>query len=332
MKENKKYLYLVLWLANYCNLDCDYCYAKSNFGSEKMSWNTAKQALELLDERATLVLAGGEPILNFPLIESIYTYLKKIEFKGKIAIQTNGTLITDEVAFKLSQMDIKIGISLDGMFGINEYSRGETKKVIEAIRKFERYDKEVSINCVLTRENINSLESLVEFLYLFKNVNGLGLDLIKLTSKTKFTIPKFEDLYINLKKAYEKTNFLGKIVGKYILIREIEDTKQRVDLKHHSCNYCYSSIGQTAVVLPKGDVYPCSSLVGEEEYFMGNITVNQELESIKLASGKDSLCEKCEYKKICRGSCPSRTIMNKKYFTDSSDCNLRKAIFKILEN
>lgn len=331
MKENKKYLYLVLWLANYCNLDCDYCYAKDNFNSEKMSWDIAKYGLNLLDEKATLILAGGEPLLNFSLIEKMDIYLKERGFKGKIAIQTNGTLITDEIAYKLSKMDIKIGISLDGMFDTNENSRGETKKVVAGIRRLERYSKDVSINCVLTGENIDSLESLVEFLYLFKNINGLGLDLIRLTSKTKFTIPKTNDLYLNLKKAYEKTNFLGEIIGKYIPIREIEDTKQRLKLNHHSCNYCYSSIGQTAVILPNGDVYPCSSLVGEKKYLMGNL-VDKDLCEIKLSSGKTLLCENCKYEKICRGSCPSRTIMNKKYYGDSSDCNLRKAIFKILEN
>lgn len=331
MKENKKYLYLVLWLANYCNLNCDYCYAKDNFDTEKMSWDIAKQGLELLDEKATLILAGGEPLLNFFLVEKIYTHLKERDFKGKIAIQTNGTLITDDIAYKLSKMDIKIGISLDGMFDVNESSRGETKKVIDGIRKLEKYSKDVSINCVLTGENINSLESLVEFLYLFKNINGLGLDLIRLTSKSKFTIPKTNDLYLNLKNAYEKTNFLGEIIGKYIPIRELEDAKQRLHLNHHSCNYCYSSIGQTAVILPTGDIYPCSSLVGEKDYLMGNLR-NKELDDIKLSSGKSLLCEKCKYEKICRGSCPSRTIMNKKYYSDSSDCNLRKAIFKILEN
>lgn len=331
MKESKKYLYLVLWLANYCNLNCDYCYAKDNFGTEKMSWNIAEQGLELLDEKATLILAGGEPLLNFSLIEKIYMYLKERDFKGKIAIQTNGTLITDDIARKLSKMDIKIGISLDGMFDINEKSRGETKKVIAGIRNLERYSKDVSINCVLTGENINSLESLVEFLYLFKNINGLGLDLIRLTSKTKFTIPKTDDLYLYLKNAYRKTIFLGEIIGKYIPIREIEDTKQRLNLNHHSCNYCYSSIGQTAVVIPNGDVYPCSSLVGEKDYLMGNL-INKELDEIKLSSGKSLLCKTCKYEKICRGSCPSRTIMNKKYDSESSDCNLRKAIFKILEN
>ncbi|MEG1099239.1 radical SAM/SPASM domain-containing protein [Cetobacterium sp.] len=331
MKENKKYLYLVLWLANYCNLDCDYCYAKNNFGTEKMSWIIAKQGLELLDEKATLILAGGEPLLNFPLIETIYTYLKEKNFKGKIAIQTNGTLITDDIAYKLSKMHIKIGVSLDGMFDTNECSRGETKKVITGIRNLEKYNKDVSINCVLTGENIGSLEALVEFLYLFKNINGLGLDLIRITPKTKFTIPKSKDLYINLKKAYDKTIFLGNITGKFIPIREIEDTKQRLNLNYHSCNYCYSSIGQTAVILPNGDVYPCSSLVGEDEYFMGNIE-SKKLNSIRLSSGKSLLCEKCRYEKICRGSCPSRIIMNTKYFNENSDCNLRKAIFKILEN
>ncbi len=49
-----------------------------------------------------------------------------------------------------------------------------------------------------------------------------------------------------------------------------------------------------------------------------------------LPSGKKEKCENCQYKDMCKGSCPSRMILNREEMEDK-DCMLRKSIFKILE-
>lgn len=331
MKSSGKYKYLVFWVANYCNLSCDYCYAKKNFDNTVMDWETAKKALEVLDENGTLVLAGGEPLLNFSLIEKIYNYLTERKFLGKISIQTNGTLIDEILGEKLSKMNIKIGVSLDGVHEINDFFRGKTKDVIKGIKILEKYNKTISINCVLTDKNIDSLESLVERLYMFKNINALGLDLLRVIENGESKLPNIEKIYTNLKKSYEKSLFLGEILGKYIGIREIEDAKLRIENNHHSCNYCYSSIGETAVIIPSGEIYPCSSLVKKDEYYMGNINKGL-IRKIFLPSGKYDFCGKCVHVKYCRGGCPSRVLLNERVNLEESDCNLRKAVFKIINS
>lgn len=49
-----KIKYLVLWLADSCNLNCKYCYAHSNFTNKFMSFEIAKKAIDLYETRTLL--------------------------------------------------------------------------------------------------------------------------------------------------------------------------------------------------------------------------------------------------------------------------------------
>lgn len=334
MKNKKSVKYLVLWLADFCNLNCKYCYASPNFSNKFMSIEIAKKAIsKYTSKNFTLILAGGEPLLNFTLIEEIYDYIKKNNYSCKIGLQTNGTLITDEIAKKLSKMNINIGLSFDGDIKTNEELRGKSSEVIRGIKFLSEHNKKINLNCVVSNKNIDKLENLVDIAYYFGNVNGIGIDLLRknetsIRDKSIDVAPK-EKIYINLKKANEKIKLLTKLTGKKIGIREIEETKFRKCFDCSSENYCYSSLGEAMVVIPNGDTYPCSSLVGNKEYYMGNIEDNVNI--IKLNSGKYKDCENCFYKKNCKGCCPSRLILNQVYDSQYTDCVLRKAVFRILE-
>lgn len=334
MKSKKSIRYLVLWLADDCNLNCKYCYAHPVFTHKLMSLETAKKAVNLcVDKNFTLILAGGEPLLNFGVIEELYQYLQENEYKCKIGLQSNGTLITEEIAEKLSKMEINIGISFDGNAAVNEEIRGGTKKVLEGINLLREHKKDININCVLNNKNIDKLENLVEMAYYLGNVQGIGLDLIRITGNCddnkNIYSPDDRDIYINLKKAYKKIKFLTEITGKKIGIREIEETKIRECAECSNDNYCYSSLGQAVVVTPDESMYPCSSLVGNTEYYMGSI--DGEIKIKQLSSGKYEKCGICKYRKVCKGCCPSRMLYNKRYGIEDKDCILRKAVFKILE-
>lgn len=334
MKIKGEIKYLVLWIASDCNLKCKYCYALPNFSHKKMSFETAKRAIESCNtKKFTLILAGGEPIMNFSLIEKVYQYLKDEEYDCKIGLQTNGTLITKEIAEKLSKMNINIGISFDASFKINDFYRGETKKLIDAIEYFKENKKQINLNCVITDKSIKELEHFIEIAYYFENIDGIGLDLIRVgerAQKEGIQVASNSDIYNYLKKAYIRSKEIRKLVGREVKIREIEEIRYR---KNNNCNvssYCYSSLGQAMVISEKGDIYPCSSLVGNKEYYMGNIFDEKEIEIKKLSSGKKENCYKCKYNKFCKGYCPSRMIYNKEEAEDK-DCILRKSIFKILE-
>lgn len=335
-KNKIKIKYLVLWLVDDCNLNCKYCYARPNFTNKSMNFEIAKKAIDLyVDKNFTLILAGGEPLLNFPLIEKIYTYVKSNKkYKVKIGLQTNATLIDEEMAKKLSNMDINIGVSFDGDIEINEILRGRTKETLRGIEFLALYKKNINLNTVVSNQNIEKLENLIDMAYYLGNINAVGLDLLRISGNcleenTDLKVVNDEDIYINLKKANERAKFLGRLTDKKIAIREIEEAKLRQYNFCYSENYCYSSLGEAMVVTTNGDTYPCSSFVGNKDYYMGNI--DGDINIIKLNSGKYEKCDSCEYEKICKGCCPSRMIFNEKYDVEDKDCVLRKAVFRILK-
>src|SRR5574344_466219 len=108
---------LVLSLTGACNYACEYCYAV-NHAPVEMSFTTARQALDLAAAGGTnefiLQLSGGEPLLAFGLLQKIMAYVETKKLPAHVQLQTNASLLTDDIAVYLQQHKIAVGVSLDG--------------------------------------------------------------------------------------------------------------------------------------------------------------------------------------------------------------------------
>ncbi len=329
---------VVLWVTEDCNLRCKYCYAKAGEKKNYMDIDTFVRALDWVKhDDFKLQIAGGEPLMNFSLIEQIYDYLQENNHNIKISMQTNGTLITDEIAKKIKEMNIAMGVSLDGPLEINNKLRGKTIETLKGIKKLGLQGVIVNLNCVVTNESIKYLDKLVDIAFYCGNVHGIGLDLLRETGRyvencNKIKKADTQDIEKYLKKAYDRTKYLYKLSGNKIIIRDIEEARLRMKMKNPHKDYCYAALGKSMVVLPNGDVYPCSSLAYNKEYFMGNVHHNSEaLKNSKLIVGYRELCKRCEYEKICSKGCPARLLINNKENKFSmQDCALRKVAFDIV--
>lgn len=333
MLENIKFL--VLWLTNDCNLRCKYCYASGGEKKEYMTFEMAKKALAIPNSNFKVQLAGGEPLLNFQLIKDIYDYLKINNKAVKLQMQTNGTLIDREIAREIKKMNIAIGISMDGPFEVNEKLRGRTMEAINGIKNLGEEGVMVNLNAVITNKNISYLDKLVDLAFYLGNVGGIGLDLLRVTGRacnSNLNIAGADDIKIYLRKAYERSIELEKLTGKKIVIREIEDSKRRLETQR-SCNgYCHAAYGGAMVVLPNGSIYPCGSLINLPQYYMGNIQDEKSQRIIKVKTKKTKRCNICKYEKFCAGACPSRSIINLNgNGIGMEECTLRKVSFEIAE-
>ncbi|WP_456395156.1 radical SAM protein [Thermococcus sp.] len=126
---------LLLEVTNSCNFRCKYCVFGGNYkefrthGHSSMSKETATKAIDLyfhyLEEGAllnptrepTIAFYGGEPLLNFKLIERCVEYINyeySHEFSPRYTITTNAALINKKIAEFLVKNDFDISISLDG--------------------------------------------------------------------------------------------------------------------------------------------------------------------------------------------------------------------------
>lgn len=327
--------YLVLWTTTACTLNCIYCYAQAGARGEHMNFETAKKAIDLCDGYLKVQLAGGEPLLNFELIQQIYQYLKTRAPKAQLQLQTNGTLIDEAMAKALAQMGIAIGVSLDGPAAINEKHRGGTGRTIKGIQALGAAGVTVNLNCVITDESIETLGALVDWAFYLGNVGGIGLDLLRQAGRgasgnVKPASP--ERLAFYVQSAYYRSRELHRLFGKSIVIREVEEAKRRLQQGKHSGHYCYAAAGTALTVLPDGRLYPCGSLAGAPQYAMGNLH-QPETYTVKALNFKTpEPCQLCDYQDVCPGACPARSIVNGgEHGFSIQDCTLRKVAFKIAE-
>ena len=129
-----------LMVTHACNLRCTYCFEKhkSNDSSRRRGFETAKAILSKeLDlfaascrdgERFAVEFFGGEPLLNFPLIESVYDWVKglTLDFPVVFQITTNGTLLTPQIRTWLTERkaDFRVILSVDGTEVMQARNRG----------------------------------------------------------------------------------------------------------------------------------------------------------------------------------------------------------------
>ena len=324
---------IVLWVTGACQLACRYCYAAERSGG-RMEEPVAFSALELFkDEPLTVQFAGGEPLLNWELIEAVTEYVEKQRPGTRLQLQTNGIAMDMQKAIYIREHKIAVGVSLDGIPEVNERLRGRTAEVVAGIRTLGEAGVCVNLNAVVTSENVQKLPQLVDFAWYLESVAGIGLDLLRAAGRgeREFTRLCAEESVIEqaLWKMYERSCMLERLSGRKIVFREIDEAarRQRVGKR---LPYCFASCGNAVAVLPDGDCYPCGSLAGRPEYYMGNVmgqvhSLRLEPEGVFAESEK---CTACPGRLVCPGACPSRRILNGE---SKEDCALRRTAFQIVE-
>lgn len=127
--DKRKNRTCTLMITQRCNLNCSYCYER--FKSHRsMDFSTAKRCLEeelrcVESEKQRfswllVELFGGEPLLNFPLIQEVVAWARESVHSVPLMfmIITNGTLLTDSVRewFRNNKDMIVLTVSYDGSF------------------------------------------------------------------------------------------------------------------------------------------------------------------------------------------------------------------------
>jgi radical SAM protein with 4Fe4S-binding SPASM domain len=161
---------VVFWnLTDRCNLSCIHCYNKSGPGRTTEGELTTKEAIRVIDDFADMgvpliLLSGGEPLMR----QDIWDLACHARDRGlKMALSTNGTLITPEVAGRIKECGIEYaGISLDGaQAGTHDRFRnlpGAFEQTLAAFAACRETGLRCGVRVTLTKENCHELEALVD--------------------------------------------------------------------------------------------------------------------------------------------------------------------------
>lgn len=179
---------LILEVTTKCNFRCRYCcysdFYKDNrtHGLTNMSWETAKKAIDyyisnfyLVYKRnpllpATIGFYGGEPLINFRLIQKIVEYLKSTyKYNVNYNITVNGSLFTKEVQDFLVEHNFAILVSLDGDKQTHDRNRvkidgtGTFDEIIKNLKIFKEnhphYHKFGISGCYDLKTNFSDVET-----------------------------------------------------------------------------------------------------------------------------------------------------------------------------
>lgn len=159
----------VCWMIeNLCNLDCIYCFAENKNILSSIDYKVVADNILKLDP-VTIVLTGGEPTLN-PNLPNIIEYVGD---KAYTIIDSNGTTNNwEKIIPKLKNSLVRFSIDSLNCDIINMVRPSKNKiltfKQIETITKniqmLKRSNIPVIIQTVMTKFNINELNSIYAYL------------------------------------------------------------------------------------------------------------------------------------------------------------------------
>ncbi len=157
---------VVVWnCTSRCNLRCVHCYASAGESQSATEMDTASSKAFISDLAAfgvpVILFSGGEPLLRDDLLE-----LAKFSVESglRVALSSNGTLITEDIARRLSKIGFaEVGISLDGTEQINDRFRGRQgayRAALEGIRNCIKNEMRVSLRFTITRFNYQQIPAM----------------------------------------------------------------------------------------------------------------------------------------------------------------------------
>lgn len=312
-----------------CNLKCIHCCYDAAFQSKVNTDLQTAEILKILDriiacEPEYITLSGGEPMIRRDFYQ-ILQYLND-NYKGKITLSTNATLIKDEDIGILTSVISSFDISLDGY---NEEScslvrgRGVFDKVIKNVEKLQKAGAK---NIALSMVDINNSDKDVK---LFEKLNK------RLNTKPIVRVLCPIGRAANMES---KLEYLEKIYPPI----EVDQINAENLCRGLMCTNC-GALRNQFFVNYDGNIYPCGLLI-KERYNLGNIlnysnfkeTMSRGIEMIPLAKELEALepdkmpkCQNCNVNFLCWSCLQEADMADGDMRVIEKRCQLRK---QVLEN
>lgn len=341
--DEKPLLTSWLHLTDRCNLRCTYCYLPHV--REDMSLETGRAAIDAIFRSALandfkqvkLKYAGGEPLLQFPLIKELHRYAQQLSEANGIELEgvvlSNGTLLTTEIVETLKSLGLRLMISLDGLGQYHDShrpyagGRGTFADVAEAVDLALAHGLTPNISVTVSSRTADGLPEVMAwildrdlpFSLNFYRENELSASHEDMRLDEEKIIQGMRAAFKVIEENLPRRSFLGGIID-----------RANLSTAHtHTCgvgqNYLvFDQNGQVAkcqmhIRKPVTDVHAADplALIRADQIGIQNLDVNEK-----------EGCKTCEWKHWCAGGCPLATHRaTGRYDVKSPNCNIYKALF-----
>lgn len=343
-------------LTKNCNLHCQYCFR--DFDLVKNHEPITDQEIDKIcnyifnfckENRLHSIFLqpwGGESLLYLDKIVRIKKFFDNTELKVTFVVQTNGTLITHEVAKVISDNDIQIGISLDGPQFLQNmqrpYVNGDSsfEDVISGVNHLRSFARNISTLSVITKNSLPVIDDMLDFFAKELDCKSVKFNVVR---ANEHAAENMEVLYSNIKEYIDK--LLNKLISLNAAGFKIVESNIRDKLNNllsrspkNMCNSRGCRGGRQIVSFDKyGNIYPCEltdnadEIIGNIEDSDGLVCLINKAEQTKpyFRDKRKVACDDCSFWFFCRGGCSAavKYIGNKNITTDIVECCINKALY-----
>jgi uncharacterized protein len=319
-----------------CNIRCEYCFyleKEELFGHHKRSeYVMSDEVLESFTKKyieaqpegtaeVNFAWQGGEPLLlPQAFFEKAITYQQKYKRPGMRitnAVQTNGILMTPEMAGWFTEHDFLVGVSIDGdrerqnRYRKDREGEGTFDKVMAGIENLKAAGAQFNTLTVVQADNAEHPEEVYSFL---KNIGSQYLQFIPIVEP----VGK-EEVSPRSVSPEQWGRFMNGVFNIWV-----KDDISKIYVQHfdmllgihggYPSSLCVhaETCGKAMAIEHDGTVYSCDHFVFPENR-LGNISTDDLKEMVQgvkqLAFGKgkrDNLpgeCRECSWLRLCYGGC-----------------------------
>jgi uncharacterized protein len=300
-----------------CNLACKYCYqGHGDVLSNTMNEETVRRTIEFIKKNSVVPtnlavnFYGGEPLLFsdilFRILEELKIFTNENGMNLSVALASNGTLFTDEIAERLKEYKHRVQITLYGPkdihdeIKIDKKGNGTYDSLMNVISLFKKHNISFHVRVDVDQINYNAMESLLEDLKR-RGFEGIHVNFSPISKDACYTEMELETEEVHLASLAR-------------LSKMAHDQGFKTDpiYIHNFVDRCSVIFDNFFAIDPKGDVYKCMAAPNYTEHRLGTIDENGNLTNINYEAYckwtlRDPLrneeCIKCKFSPICGGGC-----------------------------
>lgn len=327
-----------------CNLDCAYCYfldKEALYPGDRfrMSDEILETYIRRLFEsqtgpEVTIAWQGGEPtLMGHRFFERAAVLAQRYRRPDQVVrhtIQTNGTLLTDEICEVFVAHDYLVGISIDGprelhdTYRVDKHGHSTFDDVIRGLELLKAHGVEFNVLCTVNAANQS--RALDVYRFFRDDLEVRHIQFIPIVERASRTVTAhFDTVTDRSVDPVEWGNFLVAIFDEWvardvgrIFVQSFDSALASwLGMEPALCIFA-ETCGRAVVAEHNGDVYACDHYV-EPEYLLGNLT-ESTLDSLvdspaQRAFGeakRDTLpeeCLRCPVLFACRGECPKNRFV-----------------------
>lgn len=346
--------YFIIDMTKKCNFDCVYCFRDLHH-TPTVSYEILEDILQYIYKycqresitKIGLQMWGGEPLFALEQIEYVVSFFEKTPLDVAIDIETNASLITEEIAHKLFSWGIRVGISLDGTPELHDKQRRlrsgkpSSDMTVQGIKTLQKYyGKDLGGITVVTRHNYKYVKKMLDYYIYDLHLSSMKFNLVR----DNINAPE-QNLALNEQEIFWFANELMdylkafRSIGAEFSEGNIEiRAKNLLQRTNVSCCISHGCQGGRKMIsfAQNGDIFPCEMMDYPEEK-IGSIYDSDNIETLIEKAIKKNLfflpkhdkkCEHCAWWFYCQGGCSSHNrYLNRDGQIDEAECALNRAIY-----